>query len=446
MSMKRRGATQESLWVPHSAVQEGPGHRFYEKLDEILIDHGFDRHVEDICKPYYADKVGRGSIPPSVYFRMLLVGYYEGIESERGICWRVQDSFSLRRFLGLRLTDSVPHHTSLCRIRQRLDGSVYRDVFRFALKVVAESGLLSGKVVGVDSTYLRADASMKSIVRKDSGQSYADYLVKLAEEAGIENPSQEDARRLDRKREKKTSNREWESATDEDARVARLKDGRTRLAYKPEHAVDLETGVVVAAEVYHADEADTATIGRTLEGAAGNILEAVAGDDSECSDGDADADSVIDACVEVVADKGYQKTSLLLDLEEDGYRTYIPERAQARCWKGKSPDIIRVVRNARARNRRAKAKALHRLRGELVERVFAHVCETGGGRRTRLRGLDNMRKRYLIQVAALNLSILMRAITGKGTPRGLAEKAVSVILSSCSPRALMDFIWRVVLG
>ncbi len=277
MSMGRKTSSQPPLWVPHTAVSTGPRHTFYEKLNELLEKHRFDTHVEGLCQEFYApdDRQGRRSIPPGVYFRMLLIGYFEGIESERGICWRCADSLSLRGFLGLEVTDPVPDHSSLSRIRGRLAEGVYDEVFRLVLSIVEREGLLKGRVVGVDSTYLRADASMKAIVRRETGESYAEYLKTLARAQGIENPTDEDARRMDRKRKKKTPNAEWRSSTDPEAKIARLKDGRTRLAYKPEHVVDLDTGAILAAEVHPANVGDTQTIGETLEAARTNVSAAV---------------------------------------------------------------------------------------------------------------------------------------------------------------------------
>ena len=262
------------MWISSPDLARSPGHRFYEKLNELLSEAKFDRRAEAICAPYFEadDKPGRPSIPPGVYFRMLFVGYFEGIESERGLEWRCSDSLSLRTFLGVQVTERVPDHSSLSRMRTRLDGEVYDEVFRFVLGIVESKGLLRGKVAGVDSTYLRADASMKSIVRKDTGDDYTTYLKKLCEAQGIENPTVEDARRMDRARKgKKVSNEDWASPTDADARIVRLKDGRTRLGYKAEHVVDLDTGAVVAAEVYSGEQADTATLRPSLEAARDNV-------------------------------------------------------------------------------------------------------------------------------------------------------------------------------
>lgn len=434
MAMGRKGGSQPPLWLPHDAVSKGPGHTFYERLNELLVEHRFDAYVEGLCERFYAadEKQGRRSIPPGVYFRMLLIGYFEGIESERGICWRCADSLSLRGFLGLELTDGVPEHSSLSRIRTRLASEVYEEVFRFVLSIVERTGLLKGRVVGVDSTYLRADASMKAIVHRETGDKYGEYLKKLARAEGIQDPTEEDARRLDRKRKKRTSNKDWASATDPDARITRLKDGRTRLAYKPEHVVDLETGAILAAEVHAADVGDTASLGDTLEVARNNV-QAAADLSDELDERDDDDDNDNDGppsggvgtdpgSVEVVADKGYHSARVIVDLEEQGFRPYIPERKQKgrRRWADKGGrSVARAVYRNRQRCAGAKSKAMHRSRGELVERPFAHICETGGARRTRLRGQKNVAKRYLIQVAAANLGLIMRTLLGAGTPRGL---------------------------
>ena len=433
MSMGRRKAQQTPMWLAGPALARSPGHKFYEKLNELLKDAEFDRRVEELCAPYFeaADKPGRPSIVPGVYFRMLFVGYFEGIESERGLEWRCADSLSLRAFLGVQMNERVPDHSSLSRMRTRLDGDVYDAVFRLVLGIVDAKGLLRGKVAGVDSTYLRADASMKTIVRKDTGDDYATYLKKLCEAQGIENPTVEDARRMDRKREgKKTSNTEWKSPVDADARIVRLKDGRTRLGYKAEHVVDLDSGAIVAAELYRADEADTATLRPSLEVARENV--AVVRDEAKPDDDDHDDDagppaggSNEEACetIEVVTDKGYHKVELLLELRRADYRTYIPVPDQKGnlSFVDKGGMLAReAFHDNRKRVRRKKGKSLLKLRGELIERTFALACETGAHRRTRLRGRDNARKRYIAHAAALNLGLVMRTLFGYGTPREMA--------------------------
>lgn len=430
MSMGRRRERQAPLWVAAPSLPRSPGHRFYGKLNELLREADFDRAMEAACAKYFeADgTVGRPSIAPGVYFRMLMVGFFEGIESERGIAWRCSDSLSLREFLGLLPDETVPDHSTLSKMRKRLGGEAFEAMFRLVLGVVERSGLLKGKVMGVDSTYLRADASMKAIVRRDTGEVYGEFIKRLAKEEGIPEPTVEEARRLDRKRKgKKTSNVDWKSKTDEDARIARLKDGRTRLAYKSEHVVDMDTGVVVAAEVYTADQADTTTLSQSLEQARANVKEAqddkpIDSDDEPPAASSSTAESAATPVIEVVADKGYHKAALLLSLGQSGYRTYLPEKKQRdRKWTDASRDVQRALYANRARTRRPKGRALQRRRGELIERTFAHACETGGIRRVRLRGRDNVRKRYLVHIAALNLSLVLRKSLGAGTPRALAE-------------------------
>jgi transposase len=443
MSMGRRGGQQAPMWVATSELSRSEGHRFYEKLNELLAEAEFDRRVEQLCAPYFeADgKAGRPSVAPGVYFRMLFVGYFEGIESERGLEWRCSDSLSLRTFLGVLPSERVPDHSTLSRTRTRLDAEVYDAVFRLVLGIVEAKGLLRGKVAGVDSTYLRADASMKSIVRKDTGDDYATYLKKLCQEQGIKNPTVEDARRMDRKRKgKKTSNKDWASPTDADARIVRLKDGRTRLGYKAEHVVDLESGAVVVAEVYGADEGDTATLQPSLETARENI-DAARAESNAADPNDDDEDgpppgmsaNAERPTIEVVADKGYHKVELLFELGRAEYRTYIPVPDQ----KGKRTFIDKggmLAREAfhqnRARVGRAKSKKLQRLRGERIERTFALSCETGAHRRVRLRGRENVRKRYVAHIAALNLGLVMRTAFGYGTPRQAAAVALAILLAA----------------
>jgi transposase len=443
MSMGRREGRQTPMWLSGTKLTQSPGHRFYEKLNELLSEAGFDRRVEQMCAPYFEadDKPGRPSIAPGVYFRMLFVGYFEGIESERGLEWRCSDSLSLRTFLGVLVNERVPDHSSLSRMRTRLDGAVYDEVFRLVLGIVESKGLLRGKVSGVDSTYLRADASMKSIVRKDTGDDYTAYLKKLCEAQGTENPTVEDARRMDRTRkDKKVSNTEWASPTDADARIVRLKDGRTRLGYKAEHVVDLETGAVVAAEMYGADQADVATLRPSLEAARENVDAARAGSEAgDPNDDDDDAPppaSPTDEArptIEVVADKGYHKVELLLELGRAEYRTYIPvpEQKGQRRFTDKGGMLAReAFHQNRVRVRRAKSKKLQRLRGERIERTFALACETGAHRRVRLRGRDNVRKRYVAHIAALNLGLVMRTLFGHGTPRQAANAALAAVVAT----------------
>jgi transposase len=405
MSMGRRPAKhQDDLWVPTANLPRSPGHVFYDKLNGLLAQANFDRYVEDLCQPHYADGIGRESIPPGTYFRMLLVGYFEGLDSQRAIAWRCSDSLSLRTFLGLPLTEATPDHSSLTKIRQRLPLDVHEQVFTFILRLAREKKLLRGKTVAADSTTLEANAAMKAIVRKDSGEDWKEYLRRLMAEEGIENPSDEEVRRFDKKRKKKVSNQEWQSPADPDSKIARMKDGTTHLAYKAEHVVDLDSELVLAAEVYPADCADPATLVDSVLKAQVNLV--LAGSEQEIE--------------EAVADKGYHKAQTLAECQRCNTRTYIPEpKGRKYNWEDKPPEWRRATAANWRRVRGARGKRLQKLRSELVERSFAHVCETGGGRRTWLRGLVNVAKRYAVQVAAYNLGVLMRKLFGVGKPRTL---------------------------
>jgi transposase len=409
MSMGRRQAEQQpELWVPTAELPRSPGHVFYEKLNRLLAEAGFDRHVEELCQPYYADGVGRESIPPGIYFRMLLVGYFEGLGSQRGIAWRCADSLSLRDFLGVPWNEATPDHSSLTKIRQRLPLAVHEQVFVFVLQLAQQKGLLRGKTVAVDATTLEANAAMRSIVRKDTGEDYQTYLKRLLAEKGVENTTAEEIRRFDRKRKKKASNKEWESPADADSRIAKMKDGTTHLAYKAEHVVDLDAEFVLAAPVYPADQADPATLVDSVLEAQVNLVRAGSAQEIE----------------EAVADKGYHKAETLAECEHWNTRTYIPEpkRTTKRQGAGKPQAWRRATAANRRRVKGARSKRLQKKRSELVERSFAHVCETGGGRRTWLRGLANVTKRYVVQVAAHNLGLLMRKLFGVGTPRSLQAR------------------------
>lgn len=405
MSMGRKPSERQAdLWIATTDLPKSPGHVFYEKLNSLLGEAEFDRYVEELCQEYYAEDTGRESIPPGVYFRMLFVGYFEDLNSQRGIAWRCGDSLSLRDFLGIRLDECTPDHSSLSKIRQRLPLLVHERVFAFVLKVAQEKKLLRGKTVAVDATTLEANAAMKAIVRKDTGEDWKEYLKRLAAEEGMETPTDEDLRRFDKKRPKKVPNKEWQSPIDPDSRITKMKDGRTHLAYKAEHAVDLESEFVLSAAIHTADQGDSATLVPSILQAQANLV--LAGSEQEVE--------------EAVADKGYHKAETLATCEDLETRTYIPEpKREKRNWKDKPESWRKATRANRRRVKGNRSKRLQKLRSEYVERSFAHVCETGGGRRTWLRGLEKVTKRYLVQVAAHNLGLLMRKLFGVGKPRTL---------------------------
>lgn len=404
---------QGELWVATDQIARGAGHAFYDRLNQLLKEAGFDRFVEDLCEPFYKQG-GRPGVPPGRYFRMLLVGYFEGITSQRGIAWRCGDSLSLRSFLGLALTDEVPDHSSLTRIRNRLSLTVHERVFAWILRLVEDHGLLSGQSVGIDSTMLEASAAMKSIVRKDSGEDWKAYIRRLMLEEGViseeDEPTDEDLRRFDKQRaksgKKKVSNEQWESPTDHDARIVRMKNGRTRLGYKAEHVVDLKTDVILSAQVHQGTEGDSQTLALGIVDAQRNLIRAGSAAEIE----------------EVAADKGYHANEAIAECTRYGLRTYIPEpkSRHERVWIDKPEEVERAVVNNRRRSRRSKGRRLGRLRSEKVERSFAHLCDTGGARRSWLCGLEKINKRYAIHAAAHNLAVLMRTAFGIGKPRGLA--------------------------
>jgi transposase len=406
MAIGRRTPKQDELFIPTAKLATGPGHPFHTKLNAVLAEAGFDEFVEKLCKPYYKEG-GRPGIPPGVYFRMLFIGYFEGLDSQRGIAWRRADSLGLRAFLGFRLTEDTPVHVSMTMIRQRLPEAVFDRVFVFVLSLLERKGLLRGKTVAVDATTLEANAAMKSIVRKDTGQDWKEYLRGLAKAEGIENPTEEELRRLDRgRKDKKVSNQQWESPTDRDSRIAKMKDGRTHLAYKAEHAVDLVSEAIVATTVTFADKSDPQSGPVTLRLAEANLVLADSTEEIE----------------ETVMDKGYHDNGLLVGLAQQGLRTYIPERRQkSRCWTDKPIEQEKAFRANRRRVCGKKGRQLNRWRSERGERTFAHVCETGGGRRTWLRGQTNVSKAHTLKCAAYNLGVLMRKVWGMRKPRNADE-------------------------
>lgn len=412
MGKRRKRPPQQQLWVEASRAK-APGHPFYRRLNKILDKHGFDEHVEGACAKFYAEKLGRPSMPPAVYFRLLLVGFFEGLGSERAIAWRLADSLSLREFAGYELSAATPDHSTISRTRRLIDLEAHEEVFGWVVGVLAKSGLVRGKTLGVDSTTLEANAAMRSILRRDTGESYEKFLTRLAEASGIETPSRAELARFDRKRKgRKTSNKDWEHPHDPDARITRMKDGRTHLAHKAEHAVDMETGAILGVTIQPADQGDTSSLGKTLEETA-EVLAGVLGDRDA-------ADEISEEMMaELVTDKGYHSNDVLVEQAKRGTRTYIPEPDRGRRnWRGKE-EAKRAVYGNRRRIQGERGQRLLRGRGEKVERSFAHCYETGGMRRVHLRGRENISKRILIQVAGFNLGLLMRHLSGFGTPRAL---------------------------
>jgi transposase len=402
MAMGKRKSEQAPLWIPTTELPVSPGHPFYRRLNEILDTAGFDRFVEEQCRPFYAPVMGRPSLAPGRYFRLLLIGYFEGLDSERGIAWRAADSLAVRQFLGLGLDEAAPDHSTISRTRRLIDVEAHQAVFTWVQERLVAAHLLRGKTLAVDATTLEANAAMRSIVRRDTGESYQKFLTRLATASGLKTPSREALARLDRRRKKRTSNAEWVNPSDPDAKVTQMKDGRTHLAHKVEHAVDLETGALVAVTLHGADVGDTTSLLATTLTAAEQL-------------------AAVQAAVPtaLVGDRGYHSNDTLLTLRRLGLRTYLaePDRGR-RCWT-KEPDAQQPVYGNRRRVGGSRGKRLMRRRGEYVERTFAHVYDTGGLRRVHLRGHPNILKRLIVHAGAFNLGLLMRRVFGRGTPRGL---------------------------
>ena len=419
MGTRHKRDRQEDLWVVSKEIAEAPAHVFYERLNEILEQHHFDRNVEHLCRRYYKGPLGRPSITPGTYFRALLLGFFEGIDSERGIAWRLADSLSTRKFIDYALTEETPDHSTISRTRRLYSLETHKAVFRWVLQILAQEGLLKGKTISIDATMLEANAALQSLVRRDNGQSYEEYLKQLAQAAGIDKPTRQQLARLDRRRKKKGSNQEWKNPHDPDARITKMKDGSTHLAHKAEHAVDLFSGALLAVTVQGADQGDTTTLSETLAEAGEAVAELL--EQEAIAAPEQEPKMNLGGIEEVVADKGYHSGAVLQDLQAVDCRSYIPEPDRGRRrWSGKKQEQKQVYANRR-RIRGKRGKQLQKTRSELTERSMAHMYETGGMRRVHLRGRENVLKRLLVQAAGFNLALVLSKLVGVGKPRQLRQ-------------------------
>jgi transposase len=418
MGRRRKRIRQEQLWTPTAALPVSASHPFYQKLNQILDEKHFDEFVEALCERFYAEAMGRPGLAPGIYFRLLMVGYFEGIDAERGIAWRASDSLSIRSFVRIALDESIPDHSTISRTRRLIDVETHQAVFQWVLQVLAEKNLLKGNTIGVDATTLEANAALRSIVRRDTGEQYDEFLTRLAQESGIETPTREQLAKLDRKRPKKGSNDEWQHPHDPDARITKMKDGRTHLAHKAEQAVDMETGAIVAVTVQPANEGDTTTIVDTVAEAGERIAETAA----ETNNQEVGERVNPEGPSEVVTDKGYHSRKVVSDLADAGVRTYCSEPARGRQrWSGQPQEKAAVYANRR-RVRGERGKRLLRARGEKLERWNEHLYDRGGMRRVHLRGRQNILKRLVVHAGAANLGLVMRKLFGFGTPRALQSR------------------------
>lgn len=436
MGTRKKRERQESLWYG-SELPTAPGHPFYGRLNAVLERADFDRFCEKSCAGFYHAKLGRPSLAPGLYFRVMMIGFFEGIDSERGIAWRLADSLTLRQFLSIGLDEQTPDHVTISRTRRLIGAETHQRIFTWVLERLAQGGLIKGKTIGVDSTTLEANAAMKSIVRRDTGESYREYLKRLAAAEGVETTDAASLRRMDRKRKKKTSNENWASPSDAEAEITKLKDGRTALAYKAENAVDMETGAIVAVTTHGGAAADTATVEETVIEAGVAVAGLVA---ETTPEGNYEVHP--DGIQEVVADKGYHSNDVAVALRDFKVRTYIaePERG-VRNWDGKAAEKEAVYANRR-RVRGEYGKGLQRRRGEKIERNFAHQFDTGGMHRLWVRGRENVHKKLLIQAAACNLALLMRAISGTGKPKAAHDGLRNAVFAVLDFMRAVEAFWQ----
>lgn len=409
-------ALPADLWIQPGALAKGPKDSFYGKLNEVLAVMDFAGQIHRICAPHYKGDglaAGRPPIDPAVIFKMLMVGFLEGIGSGRGIAARCADSLIIRRFLGYSLTEQTPEHSSLSVFRQRLPEEVFAAAHEVVLEGLRTHGLLKGRHLGIDSSVMEANASLSGLVRRNDEKSYWKYVRELAKEAGVDDGDPAAVARFDRKRKgRKTSNKEWFNPHDPDARVGRTKDGACDMVYKPEHIVDLESGAIIAAEVRPGDAGDTEEVSERVL-AAVELVEEIHGREHEEG-----ASRVKD----LTGDKGFHHPGELGIIQKaTGMRTIIGDpNAERRQPANLEPEARKAVANAARAVKSSSGKALLKKRGEQIERGFAHVLDCGGLRRTTLRGLTNNNKRYLCGILAFNLSLIMRKLTGRGTPRQAA--------------------------
>ena len=416
---KTKALPQPELFIPSVRLVQPATSPFYSKLEQTLASFGFADQVRQLCAAAYSDSGrGRPGVDPVVYFKMLMIGFFENIGSERGIAERCSDSIAIRFFLGYDLTQTTPDHSTLSVIRDRLGEDTYQAVFLLILSALQEHGLLKGKNVGIDTSVIEANAALKSLVHRDTAEAYWEYVRRLASEHGVDPKDSEAVRQFDRKRPKKMSNDEWENPHDPDAKIGPTKAGTIDMIYKPEHVVDLDTGAILQAEVRLGDEADPQELALHVLQAQGNINQAQ----------DLPADSL--TIQSATADKGYYAVTEMSLLQQEGIRTVISDPIKNRKLEKLSPEEAKAVRQARRSVRSKSGKKLLKQRGMHLERSFAHLLDAGGARRTTLRGLENLNKRFKLAAAIYNLSQLMRALWGVGTPKQWAAgvKALGWIL------------------
>ena len=414
---KPHSLASPELFIAFSELVRPATTPFYAKLDQTLDSFDFATQARSLCAPAYSETGrGRPGVDPVVYFKMLMVGFFEDLASERGIAERCSDSISIRAFLGYDLTETTPDHSTLSIIRQRLGEEIYDEVFLVILTALDKHGLLKGKNVGIDASVIQANAALKSLINRNTEEAYWEYVRRLASENGIDPKNAEAVRRFDRQRPKKMSNEEWVNPHDPDAKIGPTKAGATDMIYKPEHTVDLDTGAILQAEVRLGHEADPKDLSLHVLHAQANINQAQ----------EAAADSL--TIESTTADKGYHAVGEMKQLQAEGIRTVISDPVKNRKLDNLDPEDAQVVRQAKCSAGTKSGKDLLRRRGMHLERSFAHILDAGGARRTTLRGLGNLNKRFKVSAAIYNLSQLMRKLFGVGTAKQLAAMGKALFL------------------
>jgi transposase len=412
MIKKKLEQIQTPFWIAFDDLQVKPQITFYTKLNSILEKIGFGEQIRKLSEPYYSSKTNcRPPIDPEIYFKMLMIGFFENLRSERAIAARCADSLSIRAFLGYSITESTPEHSTLSVIRQRLPQNVFSQVFSIVLKELKNNGLVKGKNLALDTSVIEANASLRLLHNRMTGESYAKYISELAKQAGVNPEDKAAVSRFDRKRkDRKTSNEEWYNPYEPDAKIGRTKDGATDMIYKPEHIVDLDTGAIVDADILLGDRGDTDCLSERLVDAQIRLL--------DISDNPLEEELVETA----TSDKGYYNVQEITEIQSLGITTVIPDKDFNRNMNKLSDEETEAVELAKFAATSKNGKALLRRRGMHVERSFAHVLDCGGERRTTLKGIKKNRKRYLIATACYNLSLLMRTLFGIGTPKQCLAK------------------------
>ena len=421
MFEKKELEKQGEFWIETRRLPKLSAGGFYQRVNEILGAIGFAEEVHRLCRPAYSQRTdGRPGIDPVVYFKMLMVGFFENLSSERAIASRCEDSLAVRAFLGYGLTEVTPEHSFFSVIRGRLCSEIYQAVFELILKALKECGLLKGRNVGIDSSVIEANASLKSLVLRNTEEAYWDYVKRLAEAEGIDPNDDKAVRQFDRKRPgKKLSNEQFKNRHDADAKISRQK-GKTDLIYKPEHSVDMDSGVIIQAQLVEADRADSVALPQRIESVQ-KCLERL---------------ELAQKIKAVVADSNYHSLPNVCELQEAGLKVVIPDAYAAKRKEELLTKAERqALRKAHQSHQSKTGRQLMRRRGQHIERSFAHILDCGGMRKATLRGRVNLQKRHSFAATCYNLSQLLRKKFGYGTLKMALARGWRAVFSALAGTA-----------